>query len=87
MKNKCPLCESSKIFFSIEDYKKNMYWKCGDCKLVFQNPVTQNEYNENYWTNAIDPDGNEKDQTRMREFKIKITEYQIFMKKSNFLIR
>ena len=71
MKNECPLCESSKISFSIEDYKKNRYWRCDGCKLVFQNPVTQYAYNENYWTSAVDPDGNEKDQTRMREFKIK----------------
>ena len=71
MKKQCPLCESSEISFSVKDYKKNTYWKCDDCKLVFQNPVTQNEYNENYWTSAVDPDGNEKDQTSMREFKIK----------------
>lgn len=71
MKKQCPLCESDKISFSIEDYKKNTYWQCNDCKLVFQNPVTQYAYNENYWTSAVDPDGNKKDQTMMKEFKIK----------------
>ena len=71
MKDKCPLCNSKKISFFIEDYKVNKYWKCNECQLVFQNPITKYAYNENYWTNAIDPDGNEKDQTVMREFKIK----------------
>jgi len=71
MKEQCPLCQSEKISFLLEDYKKNEYWKCDECKLIFQNPITEYKYNENYWTSAVDPDGNEKDQTKMREFKIK----------------
>ena len=71
MKEYCPLCKSKKIEFYITDYKKNKYWKCQKCEFVFQNPMLKHSYNENYWTNAVDPDGNEKDQTKMREFKIK----------------
>jgi len=71
MKKQCPLCKSYKINFELIDYKKNQYWKCNDCELLFQNPITEYSYNENYWTSAIDPDGNEKDQTTMRDFKIK----------------
>ena len=71
MKKQCPLCKSQKINFEFNDYKKNQYWKCSSCELLFQNPVTKYSYNENYWTSAIDPDGNEKDQTIMKDFKIK----------------
>lgn len=71
MKKQCPLCKSEKISFKLVDYKMNQYWKCIDCQFLFQNPITKYSYNENYWTNAIDPDGKEKDQTSMREFKIK----------------
>lgn len=67
----CPLCESEKICFFLIDYQKNQYWKCNECEFIFQNPVSEFAYNENYWTSAIDPDGNEKDQTLMREYKIK----------------
>ena len=71
MKKYCPLCKSIKINFELIDYKKNQYWKCNGCELLFQNPITEYSYNENYWTNAVDPDGKEKDQTSMRDFKIK----------------
>ena len=71
MKKQCPLCKSQKINFEFNDYKKNQYWKCSSCELLFQNPITEYSYNESYWTNAIDPDGNEKDQTIMKDFKIK----------------
>ena len=71
MKKQCPLCKSQKINFELDDYIKNQYWKCSNCKLLFQNPITEYSYNESYWTNAIDPDGNEKDQTIMKDFKIK----------------
>jgi len=71
MKDQCPLCKSQKIDFFLTDYIKNQYWKCQKCEFVFQNPISEYSYNENYWTNTIDPDGNEKDQTKMREFKIK----------------
>ena len=72
MKEQCPLCKSKNIKFELEDHIKNNYWKCLKCKLLFQNPITKYQYGENYWTSAIDPDGKEKDQTIMREFKIKI---------------
>jgi 2-polyprenyl-3-methyl-5-hydroxy-6-metoxy-1,4-benzoquinol methylase len=71
MKEQCPLCKSKNIKFKLKDYKKNDYWECLNCELLFQNPITKYSYNENYWTSAIDPDGKEKDQTIMREFKIK----------------
>jgi 2-polyprenyl-3-methyl-5-hydroxy-6-metoxy-1,4-benzoquinol methylase len=71
MEKNCPLCKFENIKFFVTDYKKNQYWKCNKCEFVFQNPITKYSYNENYWTTVIDPDGKEKDQTKMKEFKIK----------------
>jgi len=71
MEKNCPLCKFENIKFFVTDYKKNQYWKCNKCEFVFQNPIIKYSYNENYWTTAIDPDGKEKDQTKMKEFKIK----------------
>jgi len=71
MKKICPLCKFENTEFFVIDYKKNQYWKCDKCKFVFQNPISEYSYSENYWINAIDPDGKEKDQTKLKEFKLK----------------
>lgn len=71
MKKNCPLCKDENIKFFVTDYKTNQYWKCKKCKFVFQNPIEEYSYNENYWVKAIDPEGKEKNQTMMKEFKLK----------------
>ena len=71
MRENCPLCKDKSIKFFVMDYKTNQYWKCKKCKFVFQNPIEEYSYNENYWVNATDPDGKEKNQTMMKEFKLK----------------
>ena len=51
MKEQCPLCKSKNIKFELEDYIKNNYWKCLNCELLFQNPITKYDYTKNYSSN------------------------------------
>jgi len=48
-----------------------MYRRCLDCRSVYQDPRIVHEYDEGYWGIVTDPDGNVRDLSKEREFKIK----------------
>ena len=68
----CPLCLLNQTKFFLTDFKNHKYWKCNDCNFVFRdaNIAIENK-NLDDWADTIDPDGNRKDLTQMKEFKIK----------------
>jgi len=70
-KYKCPLCSSEKTSFFVEDYWGNYYFRCSSCELVFLRPIVKGDNDKESWTNGIDADGNKRDLTKDRDFKIK----------------
>jgi 2-polyprenyl-3-methyl-5-hydroxy-6-metoxy-1,4-benzoquinol methylase len=69
--NKCPCCGNGKVLDIINDWQGGKYSVCSTCKSWYQNPVLDYVYEENYWGTIKDPDGNIRDLTTEREFKIK----------------
>lgn len=67
----CSLCNSHKTSFFLKNFKGKDFWKCKNCEFVFNYPATIPEYEKDSWTNATDPDGNKRDLTKDREFKLK----------------
>ena len=67
----CPLCDSKETDHFLTDYSNNRYWKCKKCKLLFLRPVPKISYDDGYWKDGIDPEGKKKDQTKMKDFKLK----------------
>jgi len=68
---KCASCNSQNTSFFLRNFKQKEFWKCNECKLIFNYPPVIPEYEKDSWTNAIDPDGNKRDLTKDREFKLK----------------
>lgn len=67
----CPLCNSNKTSFFLKNFKNKIFWKCKNCEFVFNHPPIIPEYEKDSWTNATDPDGNKRDLTKDRDFKLK----------------
>jgi 2-polyprenyl-3-methyl-5-hydroxy-6-metoxy-1,4-benzoquinol methylase len=71
----CPLCSSIKQSFLYKDFEGSRFVKCNSCNLVFQNPRFEVGYEDEYWGEAIDPDGNKRDLITEKESKIKNLHY------------
>ena len=67
----CPACVSEDTSFFLCNFKQKNFWKCNECELIFNYPPTIPNYERDSWTNAIDPDGNKRDLTKDRDFKLK----------------
>lgn len=71
---KCPCCNTKNITDSgkiIVDYQGNKYLICKCCNSWFQFDVFKKEYGLNYFSDAIDPDGNRRNILGEKEFKLK----------------
>ena len=54
----CPLCKSNNFTFKFVDFEGAVFNSCRTCDLLFQNPVANVLYEDDYWGEAVDPDGN-----------------------------
>jgi hypothetical protein len=58
-------------------FVENLIWesfamfRCNGCDFIFQNIYKELNYSANYCVKAIGPDGQERDLTKERDFKIK----------------
>lgn len=69
--NNCPCCDNPQRSKSFKDYNNIDYHFCKCCGSVYQDPRIIFEYEENYWGQITDPDGNKRDLSKEREFKVK----------------
>lgn len=67
----CPCCGSTIRSKALYDWNKIKYVFCADCKSSYQDPRIIYEYEENYWGEITDPDGNIRNLASERDFKIK----------------
>ena len=67
----CPVCNSKIKSSSFVDWNGLNYDFCGQCGSTYQNPKVEIEYEENYWGEIIDPDGNKRVLKDEKELKIK----------------
>lgn len=67
----CPNCNFSEYLEKFKSYSNVQYKKCKNCKCIYQDPITELNYSDNYWQGAIDPDGVERNFTKEKDFKIK----------------
>lgn len=58
--DECPLCTATNQEKLFDDFDGNCYVKCNECGLTFQNPRSVTEYEEDYWGESVDPDGNKR---------------------------
>ena len=68
----CPSCNSSHIKNNFLDWNDMNYSICNDCGGHYQNPRVFIKYEEDYWGEVVDPDGNKRILGNERESKIKI---------------
>lgn len=69
--NNCPLCNASKQSYKFHDWQQSRYVECDNCGLTFQNPLIVTEYENSYWEESIDPDGNRRKLVDEREHKLR----------------
>ena len=69
--NNCPCCKNLSRAKSIRDWNNIDYHFCKKCGSAYQDPRIIYEYEENYWGEITDPDGNIRDLSKDRDFKIK----------------
>ena len=67
----CPVCDSKQQEDKFDDFEGNHYVECLDCGLYFQNPRVKTHYEENYWGESIDPDGNKRVLVEEKDLSIK----------------
>lgn len=67
----CPACHSAKVKRHLVDWQNNKYAVCHDCGSWYIHEKEPYVYEENYWGTVTDPDGNVRDLTKERDFKIK----------------
>jgi len=67
----CPCCQNSTRSRKIRDWNNLIYYFCSQCGSAFQDPRINYEYEENYWGQTTDPDGNNRDLSKERDFKVK----------------
>jgi len=70
--NNCPLCASKSFEFLYNDFNNIPYVFCNDCSLVFQNPRSIIDYEQDYWSMSKDPDGALRDLMSEDERKFKV---------------
>ena len=69
--NQCPCCGNEKYGKSFNDYHGISYYVCQQCKSIYQNPKINDTYDDSYWKDSKGPDGNKRDLTNERDFKVK----------------
>ena len=69
--DKCPGCNSGEIQETFVDYNKILYATCQNCSNWYIKEKPIKDYNDGYWGVITDPDGNVRDLTKERDFKIK----------------
>ncbi len=67
----CPLCNSKKNHIFLRNSNGLYFQKCSECSLVFRTNTLELSYEKVDWTESIDPDGNKKDLTKMKKFKMR----------------
>jgi hypothetical protein len=67
----CPYCNNTSRSKSYTDWNKLTYHFCGECGSAYQDPIVFFKYEENYWGEITDPDGNVRDLSKERDFKVK----------------
>ena len=67
----CPCCNNTSRSKSYTDWNKLTYHFCGECGSAYQDPIVFFKYEENYWGEITDPDGNVRDLSKERDFKVK----------------
>ncbi len=67
----CPTCKSHLISKEFEDWNGIHYSLCGECYGAYQNPRLYIDYEESYWGEITDPDGNRRILANERKSKIK----------------
>ena len=55
---------------SFKAYCQVNYKRCNNCECVYQDPIIEINYSDNYWQGAIDPDGIKRNFLNERKFKI-----------------
>jgi len=70
MKFQCKACKDKCFTESIRDWQENEYLVCAKCGSWNQKNVELTNYEEGYWENFIDPDGNVRNYSQERDFKI-----------------
>ena len=66
----CPNCKSLEVSDSFNSYCQVNYKRCSNCECVYQDPIIEFNYSDNYWQGAIDPDGIKRNFLNERKFKI-----------------
>lgn len=67
----CPFCGHDEFKEFCLDWQNNHYNECAKCNLIFQDNFCECDYSESYWIDVVDPDGNRRDLTKEKDFKIK----------------
>lgn len=67
----CPICSSRQQKYRFHDWQGNRFVECKDCGLVFQNPYSGREYEEDYWGEVVDPDGVKRNVLLERDSKLR----------------
>ena len=69
---KCPICQSETNHNnSFLDWSETKFTRCENCFSYFQSEKKTTNYINTDWKNIRDPDGNIRDMTKERDFKIK----------------
>ena len=67
----CPCCNNTQRSRSIKDWNNIIYHFCKQCGSAYQDPRIIYKYEENYWGQITDPDGNVRDLSKEKDFKVK----------------
>lgn len=67
----CPACLSGEIKEEFKSWQECDYSICSKCGSWYLSTVLKSEYEDQYWGEAIDPDGNHRVFKNERDFKIK----------------
>lgn len=69
--NFCPCCNSKEIKNEFMSWNNFTYKTCHNCHSSYQDPYIDVKYDDDYWENSKDPDGNIRNLTLEKEFKVK----------------
>jgi len=67
----CPFCKANESRFWCIDWQGNEYVQCVKCTALHLRYPIFHEYDDSYWVNTTDPDGNSRDITKERDFKVR----------------
>jgi len=68
---RCPNCRNKNYNSRFISYSNINYKICSNCKCIYQDPIINLNYSDDYWQGAVDPDGVKRNFLNEREFKIK----------------